>query len=810
MKVSWSWLTRYVEVDLTPAQVAEALTMVGLEVASVTDRYGFLETVRVGRIVQVSPHPRADRLKCCQVDVGDGIQNIVCGAPNAAPGLLAPCALPGTEMPGGRVLKAEAVRSVISEGMLCSAFELGLGADAGGLMRLDDQLAVGTPLNQALGLHDPVLEIELTPNRPDCLSILGVAREVAAICSRPLAPPPVPALPEGDDIHRETSVQILAPEHCPRYAARLIFEVAVGPSPDWLQDRLRSVGLKPINNVVDVTNFVMMELGQPLHAFDFDRLRGRRIVVRTAVEGEIFATLDERQRRLTADTLMICDAEGPVGIGGVMGGLDSEILPATTRVLLESACFDPVSIRKTAKRFNLATDAAYRFERGVDPHGTITALNRAAALIAEVAGGRPVPGHIDAHPRPAPQTVIALDIHRANRRLGTELDGGRIETLLEEIGFRVSNKDSDHLEVKVPSFRVDVSRSEDLTEEIARRHGYEKIATTHPALPAGGRRPATAFALRQHMRVLMAGLGFAEVITYSFVHQDSSDRLRLADDDPRRRQVAIRNPLSEDQAVMRTSLIPGLLETASRNIAMGNRHLKLFEVGKIFVAAEDDLARLPEETQMLAALWTGQRQGEHWSQGRQERQAPCDFFDLKGVVEALLERLGVAGVRFWAPAVEHCSCTRPGVSAWINVDDDRIGFLGEVHPDTRAAFDLKQPAFVFELNLPLLSKRITNGRQSQPIPRFPAITRDMTLIVDAAVESARLAEAIAAADEPLVERVTLFDQYIGDPIPAGRKSVSLRIMYRSDQGTLVDEQINPLHQKITERLLASFGAALPT
>ncbi|MDD2603928.1 MAG: phenylalanine--tRNA ligase subunit beta [Desulfobacterales bacterium] len=810
MKVSWSWLTQYVEVDLPPARVAEALTMVGLEVAAVTDRYGFLETVRVGRIIEVFPHPRADRLKCCRVDIGEGVRTIVCGAPNAAAGRLAPCALPGTEMPGGRVLRAEAMRGVTSEGMLCSASELGLGADADGLMLLDDHLTVGAPLNRALNLSDPVLEIELTPNRPDCLSILGIAREVAAICGKPLTFPSLPSLPEGDEIHHETSVQILAPDHCPRYAARLLSEVAIGPSPDWLQDRLRSVDLKPINNVVDVTNFVMMELGQPLHAFDFDRLRGGRIVVRTAAEGTPFVTLDQKERHLTADTLMICDAEGPVAIGGVMGGLDSEIQASTTRVLLESACFDPVSIRKTAKRFHLSTDAAYRFERGVDPHGTIVALNRAAALIREVAGGRPVSGHIDVHPRPAPRTVIQLDVHRANQRLGTDLDGGRMKTLLEQIGFGVSNKRLDHLEVRVPSFRVDVSRSEDLTEEIARRHGYEKIATTHPVLPATGRRPAGDWAMRQRLRERMAGLGFAEVITYSFVHRDSGDRLRLADDDPRRREVVIRNPLSEDQAVMRTSLVPGLLETASRNIAMGNRHLKLFEVGKVFVAAKDSDDRLPEETQMLAALWTGQRQDEHWAQDREKRQAPCDFFDLKGVLEALLEQLGIAGARFGAMAPEHCDCTRPGLSAWVAVEDRRIGFIGEVHPDTRVALDLKQPALVFELNLPLLTGEIPAGRQSQPIPRFPAIARDMTLIVEATVESARLAEAITATDEPLVESVTLFDQYIGDPIPQGRKSVSFRITYRSDQGTLVDEQINPLHQKITERLLARFGAALPT
>ena len=809
MKVSWSWLSQYVKVDMAPSELATALTMAGLEVDAIADRFAFLETVRVGRIDAVQAHPHADRLKLCRVDIGDRILTVVCGAPNAAAGLLAPCALPGTEMPDGKILQSGVIRGVASEGMLCSRLELGLGSDGAGLMILDAGLCVGAPLNQALNLCDPVLEIELTPNRPDCLSIVGIAREAAAICGKPLVLPPVTEPAAGDAIRAETSVEILAPDHCPRYAARLIVEVTVAPSPAWLQDRLRSVGLKPINNVVDLTNFVMLELGQPLHAFDFDRLGGRRIVVRTAAEGEAFVTLDGKERRLTADTLMICDAERPVAVGGVMGGLDSEIESDTTRVLLESACFDPVSIRKTAKRLGLATDAAYRFERGVDPHGTVIALNRAAVLIAEVAGARVIAGHIDVHPRPAVVPCIDLDVAATNRRLGTDLDANRMRTYLESLGFGVTMTSAECLAVEPPPFRVDVSRPEDLTEEIARRHGYDRIATTSPLIPAEGRRPSGPFALRQRLKHLMAGLGFNEVITYSFVHRQSADRLRLAAQDPRRRQVAVLNPLSEEQAVMRTSLLPGLLEAAARNIALNNRSLNFFEVGNVFIGSTD-ADRLPEESTQLAALWTGQRRPDHWDQPRDARQAAGDFFDLKGVLEALLQRLGIEGTAFGTPAPDDCHYTRPGHTAVVRVGQRPCGLLGQVHPDTAGAFDIKQPVFVFELSLERLAEAIPDGRTCRPIPRFPAIARDVTLIVPRTLESARVAGEVAALNEPLVEQIMLFDQYVGQPIPPGCKSVSFRITYRSEQGTLVDEQINPLHQQITGHLLTTFDADLPT
>ncbi len=808
MKVSWSWLSQYVDLDMPPADLAEALTMAGLEVDRVVDRFAFLESVRVGRIQALEAHPRADTLKLCRVDIGERVLTVVCGAPNAVPGMLAPCALPGTEMPDGKILKAGLIRGVASEAMLCSALELGLGPDGSGLMALDPGLTPGAALNRALNLGDPVLEIELTPNRPDCLSIIGVAREAAAIAGRPLILPGTDPPAAGQAIGDHTAVQILAPDHCPRYAASLIFDVAVGPSPAWLQERLRSVGLKPINNVVDVTNFVMLEMGQPLHAFDFDRLEQGRIVVRTAAEGEPFVTLDGKERRLTADTLMICDGRRPVAVGGVMGGLNSEIEGTTTRVLLESACFDPVSIRKTAKRLGLTTEASHRFERGVDPHGTVRALHRAAALMAEVSGGRVIPGHLDAHPRPAPPRRIELDLGAVNRRLGTDLGPDRIRHFLESLQFAVTPAGVERFSVGVPSFRVDVSRPEDLGEEIARRYGYQHIATTYPLIPASGYCPAAAVVQRRHLKRLMAGLGFNEAITYSFVRADSATRLRLGADDARRRQVAILNPLSEEQAVMRTSLIPGLLETAGRNIALNNRDLKLFELGSIYIASTE-AGRLPDEPVQLAALWTGLRRPDHWGQSRDARQAACDFYDLKGVLEALLRRLGIEEPAFSALAAPACRYTRPGCTAAVCAGQRRLGLIGQVHPETAGAYDLKQPVFIFELDLDSLSAAMPAAVTSRPIPRFPAIERDATLILARSLESARLVEAVRGLDDPLVEQIRIFDHYEGHPVPAGKKSVSLRITYRSGETTLADEHINPLHQRITGHLLKTFDADLP-
>jgi phenylalanyl-tRNA synthetase beta chain len=803
MKVSLSWLRDYVPVEMEVPKLVAALTMAGLEVEAVIDRYGYLETVFVGCVTGIRPHPKADRLVCCTVDTGKQTLNIVCGAPNVEMDMLTAVALPGTEMPDGTILKKGAIRGETSEGMLCSAGELALGEDRSGVMALKKDLKVGQTLKQALKLDDTTLEIDLTPNRPDCLSVIGIAREVAVIQGAQLTHPDI-SLPEGEgDINAVTSVAIEAADHCPRYAARLITDINIAASPFWLQDRLFSVGLRPINNIVDVTNFVMMETGQPLHAFDFDQLEQQRIVVRTAQEGEAFTTLDDKERRLMADTLMICDGVKPVAIGGVMGGLNSEIEPTSKNVLIESAYFAPTSVRKTAKRLGLNTDAAHRFERGIDPDGTLTALNRATQLILAVAGGKLAKGTIDAHPGPQTPTKLSLSIPKTNRLLGTNYDLKPIQAHLESIDFETEKLDDQTLAVTVPTFRVDVSRPEDLMEEVARLTGYNNIPTTFPEMSAQGRGDHRQRTLRNRLKNMLTGFGFTEAICYSFVHKDSGKRLQLRPDDFRQRVVPILNPISEDQAVMRTSLLPGMLETMAHNLARQTKTLKLFETGKIFIAKKTD--RLPDEIEMLSGLWTGQRSESSWN----TQNTPCDFFDIKGVVEGLFGALDISSCRFTALADDSGPYLRPGHCAAIVCDGQTIGCLGEIHPQVQVAYELKQPAFVFELNLNLLFTLIIDRIKAEPIPKFPSISRDVTLIVDRGKEAQAILDAVMAFEESLVESLHLFDVFEGKPIPKGKKSISFRIIYRSQESTLEDEQINLLHKKIGQRLLLAFDATLP-
>ncbi len=811
MKVSTSWLGAYVPLSTSVADLAEALTMVGLEVEGSEDRYAHLADVRVARIDRVSPHPNADRLSVCEVTAGPdgGPVTVVCGAPNAAAGRVVPLARPGAVLADGDILEQSVIRGVASEGMLCSAAELGLGSDASGLMILDPDLPPGTPLADALKLSDTVFEIGLTPNRPDCLSVIGIAREAAAIQGVSLTLPAV-SLPDGEgEITQKTRVTIEDPDHCPRYAARLLTGITVGPSPDWLADRLRSVGQKPINNIVDVTNFVMLEMGQPLHAFDFDRLAGGRIVVRTASPGEPFTTLDGKERLLDGDMLMICDGEKPVAVGGVMGGLNSEIDETTTRVLIESAYFDPVSIRKTARRLGLATEASHRFERGVDPDGTIRAIDRAAALMLETSpGGTLVRGVIDERPRVVGPSPISVSASATNRRLGTDLDGSAMAELLRSIDFAVTIEDNnDRMTVIPPSFRVDVTRPEDLSEEVARLWGYNRIPTTVPQMPAEAARPDPRRTLRDRVRTLLTGAGLTEAVCYSFVSRDAPDRLGLAESDPRRSVVSILNPLSEEGAVMRTSLLPGLLAAAARNGAQEVRTQRLFEVGKIFLA-DKDVDVLPDEPEMAAGLMSGPRYDSAWH----SKSARCDFFDVKGVVERLLAALSIPSVRFSRPADGETPYLRPGHAARIYSGERAIGAVGEVHPETARRFALRETAFVFELDLEALAADVSGIRRTRPIPRFPSVSRDISLIVDAAVAAGDMVAALESADVPgreLVETAFLFDLYEGEGIPAGRRSLSFRLVYRSPSETLSDERVNAIHSAIADHVLRQFNADLP-
>ena len=803
MKASFSWLKEYVSIEMSASDLAEGLTMAGLEVEALTDRYDYLDSVRVGQITEVRPHPNADRLKLCRVDLGDRSVSVVCGAPNAKEGMLSALALPGTLFPDGTVIQVGTIRGQESAGMLCSEGELCIGLDRSGIVELPSEIRVGQTLPEALGLSDPVLEIDLTPNRPDCLSIIGISREIAAIQKTPMKYPESSLPTDSDDINRYTSVSIEDPDHCPRYAARLLTDITIAPSPFWLQDRLSSVGLRPINNIVDVTNFVMMETGQPLHAFDFDLLAENRIVVRTARDGDRFTTLDDKDRLLAPHMLMICDGEKAVAIGGVMGGQNSEIVPTTRRILIESAYFNPTSIRRTSKKLGLGTDASHRFERGVDPEGTLIALNRASQLAAEVSGGRLIGGVVDEHPVKTTPKTIHLNTEQTNGFLGTDLSRDTMADFLTAIDFDVKKIDDRTLAAIPPSFRVDIGRPVDLMEEIARLSGYDTIPTTFPSISAGTRLPSRDLDLRDRIRHLMRGFGFTEAVTYSFMSRVSCDRLRLPPDDPRKRLVEILNPLTEDQTVMRTSVIPGLLEVMQRNISQQVRDLKLFEMGKIFINTDQEA--LPEETEMLVGLWTGAGVPASWHADITD----CDFYDTKGAVEGLFSGLKLSHSRYTRRPSDTCLYLRPGYAADIALGDAVVGSMGEIRPEVLSDFEIKQTAFVFELDLNRLFSMVPDTYKVKPISKFPAISRDVTMIVDRQIESGTILERVHRFGEELVESLHFFSVFDGHPIPVDKKSVSFRITYRSGTETLQDETINRLHKDISDRLIKAFNAALP-
>ena len=809
MQVSLSWLKDYVSVEMDVLSLADALTMAGLEVESVSDRYDYLNTVVAGRVVKIAPHPNSGKLTICEVDIGDSIITVVFGGNGIKKDVLYPVAIGGTLFPDGFFLEKSIIRGEMSEGMFCSEAQLGLGTNSTDIMHISQTLRVGESIAKALGLSDTVFDIDLTPNRPDCLSIIGVAREVATILKTKVRYPKLNLPDAFDHIADFSSVTVKAPDHCPRYAARLLMDIKVAPSPFWMQDHLMSVGVRPINNIVDITNYVMMETGQPLHAFDFDRIEEHRIVVRTANMGETFTTIDGKERQLSPDMLMICDGAKPVAIAGVMGGINSEIKETTTSVLIESAYFSPVSIRKTSKKLGLSTDASHRFERGADPEGTIPALNKAAQLMAETSGGRLIHGIIDEHAKMPCNKAIDLSVAETNRILGTAFTQGEIENLLKSIEFKVEKyapndpSDQDRLNIIPPSFRVDVKMPVDLMEEIARLSGYNNIPTTFPFITAETKQPEKQLISKDRLKNQMTGFGFTEVITYSFINKKSCGRLCIKDDDKKSRQLNIKNPLAEDQAVMRTSLIAGLLGLMRYNISQQTGNIKIFEVGKIFIDKLTD--SLPEEIEMLAGLWTGKRFNTTWH----DRKTECDLFDIKGVVEGLLKSLHVDNIVFTMMPEDMCSYTKPGYTAQILANNNPLGLVGEINQSVLDNFDLKQKAFIFELDINRLVELIPDIKQSQPVPKFPATSRDITIIVNKKIESSRILEEIGNADEDLVENLYLFDIFEGHPVPHDKKSISLRITYRSLFKTLEDDVINNIHKNITGRLLKSFDATLP-
>ena len=811
MKVSLSWLKEYICVDLEPSVIAEKLTMAGLEVDAVEDRYDYLANIVVAKVEDVKKHPNADKLTVCSVDAGgDTLIQIVCGAPNVHKGMVVPCALPGAVLPGDKKIKKGMIRGEISCGMLCSAAELRLNTDASGIMDLEEGFLAGTPLEEALKISDSVFEIDLTPNRPDCLSIIGVAREIGAFTEpRQKLMLPDYTLPEDKickkSIHDYAKVQIIDPDLCPRYSAGLLFDVKIKPSPFWLQERLETIGLTPINNVVDITNFVMMETGQPLHAFDFDEVAKGKIIVRRAGDDTDFTTLDSKNHKLESDMLMICDGERPVALAGVMGGENSEISDSTTRVLVESAYFNPISIRKTAKKTGIATDASHRFERGVDPDGTVKALTRAVSLMAQLCDANIAKDYIDEYPNKSVPVKIDLNTDVLNKRLGTDLSSDAICEILRSVEFDVEKTSDVHLKVGVPFFRVDVARPEDLSEEVARLWGYNNIKTSYPLVPAIGRPLDQKIVLRENIRHIMTGFSFFEVINYNFINENSCDRLNLSDTDTRRDVETILNPISDQMSVLRSSLIPGLLETMKINISQQVDTLKIFEIGKVFFATQK--GSLPEEREIFAGLITGSRSDQSWY----SKKTKIDFFDLKGVIEGFFEGLMIKNLIFEKIEDESCPYYKTGYAAVVKSNDTLLGTLGKIDGKALKNYGLKQDAFVFDFSLKAIQDLLPCDITAELLPRFPSISRDITIIVDRSITVGAILRHVEliSKKESLIEKTFLFDAFEGLPLPEGKKSLSFRVVYRSASKTLKEKNIKKLHVNISQSIVDLFHADLP-
>lgn len=796
MKVSFNWLQEFVRIALTPGELAERLTMAGLEVEGIDEIRPAFKKVVVGRITAV--HPVGGELNLCRVDVGKSIVPIVCGAPNVTVGVRVPVALPGGLLPDGRRIEEELVRGERSVGMICSEKELGLGEDTAVALLLDEEAIPGVDLTDALTLHDHVLEVAVTPNRGDCLSHFGIAREVGALTGATIRLK-AGRLREGKTpIRNLTSVAVEANDLCPHYAARVIQGVTVGPSPFWLRRRLSLCGLRPINNVVDATNHVLLEVGQPLHAFDHARLEGGRIVVRRARKSERILTLDGVERTLEPGMLVIADAVRPVAIAGVMGGGATEVTGMTRDLLLESARFQPASVRRTAKALGLNTESSYRFERGVDPAGIGRALDRVAHLIGELAGGRVARDRINRdgkRPRPKP---LSLRVERFGQVLGMAFRPAEIARLLTRIQCGVRHRGTRTLVVSAPSHRLDLTREIDFVEEVARLKGIDRIPT---ALP-GGQVQATGVTpfcgIERQIRRLLTAWGFQETVNFSFTRDDLFDRLRLPTGDFRRRVVRIRNPLG-GEAILRSFLLPSLLENLLLNENRGSRDVKLFEIARVFRPQPGTAG--PVEGRVAGILAAGERFSPWWGMA----SGRVDFYDLKGVLEAL-ER--VLGVSVTLRAGTEIPFLHPGRQAEVAFERHVLGWIGEIHPEVARGFDLKADAVAMEIDLDLLDRHRQPSVRYTPVPRYPAVFRDMAVVVQERVSAAEVEAAIHRTGGALVDAVDLFDVYRGEPVPKGKKSLAFSIQYRAADRTLTDEEVAAIQGKIIQTLEKDLGGVL--
>jgi phenylalanyl-tRNA synthetase beta chain len=814
MKVSMEWLKDYITLENVVAEdLAEQITRAGIEIDDVENRNKGVNKIVVGYVVSKEKHPDADKLNICIVNVGQEEElQIVCGAKNVDAGQKVPVALIGATMPDGMEIKKAKLRGVASQGMICSAKELGLNekllpkTQQEGILVLSDSVEIGTPISHVLGLDDHVLEFDLTPNRSDCLSMHGAAYEVGAILGREvhISDPLEEAHEISDAAANHISVNISSPAYCSHYAARYITGVTITPSPQWMQNRLMAAGVRPINNIVDITNYVMLEYGQPLHAFDADKLNNGAIDVRLAKAGETLITLDGQERKLEPHMLLITDGLKPVALAGVMGGANSEVTEQTVNLLLESAHFDGAVVRKTSRQLGLRSEASLRFEKEVDRGAVIPALNRAASLMAQYAGGRIHQGVVESVGSPVENLIIPLRLDKLNRILGTDLSMLEVKTIFSRLHFDCADTIQGVVEVRVPTRRGDITSDVDLMEEIARLYGYDNIPTTPiegPTTPGSYSKPQ---ALRRELRRLLTFGGWQELMSYSFTHPDQASVFPALTMDSK--PVKLSMPMSEERSVLRTSIIPQLLDAATYNVNRKHVDLALFEIGNVFFSKEESLTTQPKEIHVLSLLLSGNLGQKQWN----VNPVKVDFFDLKGTLETLFNHLGLQNsITYVAnqPQGYH-----PGRSASIYLQNSTggvnlLGTLGQVHPQLQHDRDLED-VYVAEILLQPLYDYTDYEVKYRDLPRYPSVERDIAVVVENSVEAGALLSTIREVAGELLQNVQVFDVYTGSKLGDNKKSIAVSLVYRHQERTLTDEEVTSLHGTVVTALELNFAAEL--
>lgn len=809
MQVSIKWLKDYIDFTETPEQLADKLTMAGIPVENVVDPGEGLEKVVTGRIEKLEPHQNSDHLQICTMNVGLA-ENIiiVTGAQNVAEGQVVPVAMVGAHLPNGMKISKGKLRGVASNGILCSAQELKLDLEKlpeeqkTGIFILPSDTPVGIPAKDVLGLNDVVLEFELTANRADCFSVFGLVREIAAITGNK---PHFPEIKVNEDDNTKLndifSVEIADPDLCSRFSTRMLKNVKIGPSPEWMQQRLEGAGIRSINNVVDVTNFVMIELGHPMHAYDYDKITGKKLIARRAIEGEELHTLDDTSRKAKGKMLVIADSEKAAGLAGIMGGFETEITDTTTTVVLESADFYGPCIRRTARACGLSSEASGRFERGVDSETTIKALDRAAQLLQEMGACTVCEGIVDVYPNPKQANYVTFTPEQINNHLGTNIAKDVMLNIITSVGFDVTKDENDEITVKVPSWRNDVTCMADISEEIARLHGFDKIKST---LPNGVSMQGTQSAKQTFIDKVKASLssqGLYETISFALTNEETFNKLNIPQDSPLRKAVPIMNPLSDEYPLVRTTLLSSIFDNLARNLARKNDDVALFEVGSVFFPKALPVTELPDEVVKIAGAITGRRNAQGWNQTNDM----VDFYDAKGIIEELLANLRVT--RYTVEAGTHYAM-HPGKTALFKKGRDVIATVGEVHPAVLSAYGITKPVYIFELDATIVMKYMAKDLKYKALPKYPATSRDLAMLVDVDVNAADIEKAMTKAAGQNLTQITLFDVYTGKQVEEGKKSLAFSLTFQSNDKTLTDAEIDPAIEKIVAKLQKDFNANL--